>query len=606
MATLRKVADEGLNKQAVEGTINRLEFRLREGNDAQKGMTYLFQTLPAWMHAEDPLGGLAYEAPLAEVKKGIQGSGLESIIRTQLLDNPHALLLVVEPKPGLEQEQNAATQAELAAAKASMSPAERQALVTETEELIAYQKREDTPEALATIPSLSLQDIDRKADWYAIQQETVEGVPVLHHEAFSNNVVYVSMFFDARVLPAELLPYGALLTEVLGSLNTEHYGYGDLDIALNMHTGGFSSSMDAFLENMNDAAFLPKCEISSKAVNTKVDKLFELAAEILQHTRYNDPERLKTVLTQHQARLDARIRRDGIGYAMTRLESYYTNDGMFRELTGGMEYYWFVTDLVKNFDAQQADISARLAEAAALLFARENLTLGVTCAGADLAAVRTGLASFARQLPEARREAAPWTFTFEAKNEGLQTASKVQYVVQGYDFKKLGYEYSGKLRVLNQILSREWLQNRIRVIGGAYGGWASFSPYGRAFFASYRDPNLKETLDNYAATPEYLRSFEADEGAMARYIIGTISGLDRPLTPSQKGDRAVLRYFQKTTPEEVQAERDAILATTAEDIRACAPMVEALLNQHVYCVYGNEQKLEQEKELFKSLVHPAR
>ena len=606
MSTLEKVADEGLNKQAVEGTINRMEFRLREGNDAQKGLTYLFQSLPSWLHADDPLAGLAYEAPLARVKKALESDYLESIIRRYILENPHALLLVLEPRPGLEKEQAAATQAELAAIKATLSKEQLHAMVEETQELIAYQKREDTPEALATIPSLSLEDISREADWYAIEEQSVEGIPLLYHETFTNNVVYLSFFFDARVLPEELIPYGALLTELLGSLNTENYSYGDLDIALNVHTGGFGASLEAYLEHMNDAEFLPKLEVTSKAVNAKVDRLFKLVGEIVGRSRYGDRDRLKTVLTQHQSRLDSRIRRDGMGYAITRLESYYTNDGMFRELTGGVEYYWFVTALLKDYDRSHEETSARLAKAAALLFTKENLVLGLTCGRGDIQAVQAGLGEFARSLPEGKASRAPWEFDFEKKNEGLLTASKVQYVVQGYDFRKLGYEWNGKMRVLNQILSREWLQNRIRVVGGAYGGWASFSPYGRAFFASYRDPNLKETLENYAATPEFLQSFEADQTAMERFIIGTISGLDRPLTPSQRGERAVLRYFQKTTREEIQAERAAVLSTTAEDIRAMAPLVEGLLKESAYCVYGNEQKLEGQKDLFKSLVRPTR
>ena len=606
MSTLERVVSEGLNKQAVEGTINRMEFRLREGNDAQKGMTCLFQAIPTWLHADDPLASLAYEAPLARVKAALEGDYLESIIRTYMLENPHALLLALEPKAGLEKETNEALEATLAAQKAALSADSLQALVRETEELIAYQKREDPPEALATIPSLGLEDIGREADWYAIEEQSVEGIPLLYHEEFTNNVVYLSFYFDARTLPRELVPYGALLTEMLGSINTENYAYGDLDIALNIHTGGFGSSLETFLVHMNDEEFCPKLSVGARAMNTKVDKLFELVGEILARSRYGDQDRLKTVLTQHQSRLDGRIRRDGRGYALTRLESYYTNDGMFRELTEGMEYYWFVTDLLKGFDANHEEISTQLAQAAALLFTRGNLILGVTCGRADLPAVEAAFTRFAEDLPAGAAPQAPWAFAFEKKNEGLQTTSKVQYVLQGYDYKKLGYEWSGKMRVLTQILSREWLQNRIRVLGGAYGGWAVFSPYGTAYFASYRDPNLKETLENYAATPEYLRSFEADTQMMTRFIIGTISSLDRPLTPSARGERAILRYFQKTTPEELQAEREAVLTTTAADIRSMAPLVEKILAEQAYCVYGSEEKIEKEKDLFKSLVHPAR
>ena len=43
---LRETIQKGLDKKAVEGAINRTEFALREGNDAQKGITYGFQVLP--------------------------------------------------------------------------------------------------------------------------------------------------------------------------------------------------------------------------------------------------------------------------------------------------------------------------------------------------------------------------------------------------------------------------------------------------------------------------------------------------------------------------------------------------------------------------------
>ena len=82
-------------------------------------------------------------------------------------------------------------------------------------------------------------------------------------------------------------------------------------------------------------------------------------------------------------------------------------------------------------------------------------------------------------------------------------------VLQGFDFKKHDFKWSGKMRVLNQILSRDWLTKQIRIIGGAYGGFSSFSPSGIAYFGSYRDPNLRETLTNYQKTNEYLETFQA-------------------------------------------------------------------------------------------------
>jgi len=599
---LRESADKGLDKKMVEGVINRMEFRLREGNDAQKGLTYAMRALNGWFFADDPFLSLEYEQPLAEVKTALETDYLEKIIKTRLLENPHTLMLALEPKPGLEGEINEQTEAELAAYKASLGPEETEKLVQQTEELIAYQKREDTPEDLASIPLLNLSDINPKAEWFDLEEQKVDQIPLLVFKDFTNRVVYSKLYFNASVLPQELIPYAALLTELLGSLNTENYTYGELDNELNIHTGGFSSTIDAYLVNQDDKQLLTKVIISSKAMYNKVDKMYELMAEVVNETRYTDTDRLKSVLTRHQSRLEQNVTRNGFGYALRRQVSYYSQDGMFGELTRGMDYYWFITKLTNDFEAMQDEIIKNLTRTAGLLFSRTNLVTSLTCTDEDLASSKEALQVLLSSLPDTETEPAKWDLTPRKKNEALLAASKVQYVIKGYDYKQLGYEYSGKMRVLQQILSREWLQNRIRVIGGAYGGFARFSPNGQVYFGSYRDPNLVETLENFDATPGYLRDFDADETEMTRFIIGTIAGMDRPLTSSQKGDRAVQRFFEKTTREDMQSEREAVLSVSAEDIKGMEKLVTDILKQNAYCVYGNEEKIREAKDLFGALV----
>lgn len=599
---LKEIVKNGLDKDAVEGSLNRIEFNLREGDDAQKGLTYNFQAINSWFFSDDPFPGLEYEKPLAELKESIKNGYLESVIQKYLIDNTHVLLLTMQPSPGLEKKNDAKTAKELEAFKSTLSDENIIALVSETNELIEYQKREDSEEALATIPLLDLKDINREIEWYDVSEQSILDVPVIHHETFTNGVIYTRLNFDLSVLPVEMIPYAALLSEVMGSLNTENYTYGDLDIALNKHTGGFNTSLTSFLKDRNDKNLMPKFVISAKAMNNKVDKMFELIEEITNKTNYTDKDRLKAVLTRHQSRLDSRVKRDGWGYARTRMQSYYSNQGMFNELRNGIEYYWFVTDLVDNFDKKSDEIISTLTDIVSKLFSRENLIVGSTCAKTDFENYLKQTETFINSLPSKKHVIQKWVFAPEKKNEGLLSASKVQYVLQGYDMNKLGYEWSGKMRVLRQILSSDYMHNKIRVIGGAYGGFAIFLPTGHAYFGSYRDPNLKETLENYAASPEFLTEFTADEQSMTRYIIGTISRLDRPMTPSEQGNLAFRRYLEGTTKSYIQQERDAVLATIPDDIRNMQQLVIDILAQNNYCVYGNEEKLKSEKQLFGDLV----
>ncbi len=600
--TLKKVSQEGFDKEMVEGILNRMEFNMKEGNTPQKGLMDLFQCYQSWFFANDPFIGLEYDAPLAKVKTALDTNLLQTTVNKYLINNPFALLMVLKPEPGLQAKIDAQTREELKTFKAGLSDEEKDSLLTQTHELIEHQKQEDTPEALATIPMLNLSDISHEIEWFGVDEKSIDSVKVLHHNAFTNNILYSNLYFDTRVLPKELIPYAELLTNLLGKLSTENYTYGDLDNALNINTGGFNTYTTSYYENQDEDNILPKFVVSSKSTTDKAEKMFELTDEIIHKSKFDDLDRLKDLITRHQSKVENDIKNNGMSYAVDRLHSYYSNSGMYNEKINGLDYYRFITDLSRNFDRQSDEIVANLNKTAQLLFAKKNLVAGITCDGDDYTAYSDAMATLAKTLSDEPIKLNNWAFDLQKKNEGLESASKVQYVIKGYNFEKLGYKYNGKMKVLNQVLSTDWLQNQVRVIGGAYGGFSRISPSGTMYFMSYRDPNLKKTLDNYNNTPNYLDSLKADNKEMTRYIIGTISRIDRPLTASQEGNRAFQYYFEKTTPEWLKAEREAILSTTVDDLKEMKKMVEDVLNQDAICVYGNDQKIEENASLFGKTV----
>lgn len=55
------------------------------------------------------------------------------------------------------------------------------------------------------------------------------------------------------------------------------------------------------------------------------------------------------------------------------------------------------------------------------------------------------------------------------------------------------------------MLGTSWLWDRVRVSGGAYGGFSSFDHHtGLMTFLSYRDPNLLKTVRHVNLLPENL------------------------------------------------------------------------------------------------------
>ena len=119
---------------------------------------------------------------------------------------------------------------------------------------------------------------------------------------------------------------------------------------------------------------------------------------------------------------------------------------------------------------------------------------------------------------------------------------------------------------------------------------------------------MKKTKINVKAsgTVEYLNKLDFTQLELSPYIIGTIASIDKPLTPAQKGDQAVLNFFAKRTLAEIQNDRNAILSTTPENIRAYSKMLKDVIDKKNICVYGNSDKMLLDQSLFKELIRIAR
>lgn len=97
---------------------------------------------------------------------------------------------------------------------------------------------------------------------------------------------------------------------------------------------------------------------------------------------------------------------------------------------------------------------------------------------------------------------------------------------------------------------------------------------------------------------DYLENFTVSDRDMTKYIIGTISNMDQPMTPAAKGERSMNLYMNKVSAEMIKKERAQILDAVQEDIRALAKVAKAVLAADQLCVIGGEEKIEEDKELF--------
>ena len=155
-----------------------------------------------------------------------------------------------------------------------------------------------------------------------------------------------------------------------------------------------------------------------------------------------------------------------------------------------------------------------------------------------------------------------------------------------------GYVHSGSSVVITRYLRTAWLWEKVRVQGGAYGGFCSLNQYSGMFnYLSYRDPNLQKTLDAYDGTPGFLRNLSLDKDEQTRSIIGAIGDMDGYQLPDAKGYTALVRKLTGITDEYRQQLRDQILGTTLKDFHQFADVLDYVTGNGQIIVLGSESRI---------------
>ena len=605
---LRASVKNGIDTKAIEAGINYYEFRYREADfgNYPKGLMYGLQMMDSWLYDEEkPFIHIEALDTFRFLKKQIGTGYYEELIQKYLLDNPHGAIVIVTPEKGRTARMEAELEEKLQKYKESLTAEEVEAFVQKTQALEAYQSEPESEENLEKIPVLKREDISREIEPIINEEMTLAGVPVIFHEIETNGIGYVDVLFDMSLVEEQDLPYVGILQSVLGIIDTKRYDYGTLFNEINVNTGGISTSLELYndVTNIREKAFKATFEIKGKALYGKLPVAFDMMREILMESKLNDGKRIREILAMLKSRLLMKFQSSGHVTAVLRAQSYASPAAKLKDMTNGIAFYETVSYIEEHFEEEKEKLSEKLIDLSKKLFCGDNMMLSYTAAREGLEGLEEMVEKLKNSLhTRTAEEDKRCVIHCEKKNEGFKTASKVQYVAKAGNFIDLGVAYTGALQILKVIMSYDYLWQNIRVKGGAYGCMSNFNRIGEGYFVSYRDPNLKRTLDVYDGVVDYLKNFTVSERDMTKYIIGTMSGIDQPMTPASKGERSMNLYMNKVSAEMIREERNQILDAEQDDIRALYKVAEAVLQADQMCVIGGEDKIEEEKELFKTLT----
>lgn len=595
LKTLGELAEGGIDPDTVAAAMNTAEFSLRENNTGSfpRGLSLMLRSLGSWLYERDPLEPLRYEQPLAALKAAIAAGEpvFEQLIRTKLLENSHRTRVLLRPDAEQSARDAAEEQARLDAARASMSDADLDTVIADTLALKRRQEEPDSPEELAKIPTLTLADLDRQGKTIPVEPIEHAGTPLLFHDLFTNGIVYLDLAFDLRALPVELLPYAPLFGRALTEMGTERESFVKLIQRIGRSTGGiYAWAMTT--TNLQSGDYLGRLMVRGKATIGQSGELLDILRDILLTVRLDDQERFRQIVTRAKAGRESSLVPSGNAYARQRLAARFSPAEWADEQMGGISNLFFLRELERRVVEDWPGVLADLEAIRGHLVNRGGLISNLTLDRAGYQQIAPAIAEFLAALPQAGYSQAEWRTAPDGPGEGLTIPAKVNYVAKAVNLHAHGLRPSGAASVVGRHLRINYLLEKIRIQGGAYGAGGSYDRSTGLFnCSSYRDPNLLATLDVYDAMADYLRTTPLDALTVERSIIGTIGDVDSYQLPDAKGYTSLIRHLTGVTDEYRQEIREQILGASEADFRAYAEAADLLREHGAVAVVGSPEAI---------------
>ncbi len=592
---LKKLKETGIDRELIFAAINKKEFQLRElkffdDDYLTKGMQYTLKILDSWLYQSSPLIHLKYKKHLKHIRAHINERYFENLLEPYFLKNNHSFLLVLEPDPGLDRESE--VRKRLKEYRESLGEDDIQTLIAQTKDVLEFQDSIDAKEDVDKIETLSLNDIESPPRKREYSEEELNGINVFNYKKHTNGIIYLNFYFDPLMVPLEKVPYLPLLLEVLTEAKTRNYEYDEFSNLIHTYLGGLDFDVKG-LENQ-DLQFCPRVILSVKVMEENFDKLVLILNELFNSVVLEDMK-VKEVVKKLKAGYENDMLMSGHRFVAGRMDSYLTFKGKYNDLVNGIDFYNFIKRLNDNYNSERENLLSNLQYIYKNFFNRKNLVVSVASGGFDIMKLNNIRIKYSDVTPF------NYTFDFEILNEGFKSSSQVNYVGKGFNYKKAGLPYSGNLLVLKNMLRYKYLWENIRVKGGAYGCIADINSDGNFFLVSYRDPNITKTLNVYDNLPGFLERFEPDEVELRRYIVGTISELDKPYDVETDVKLAMLDYFRGVTEDIKQKEREDILGLTTDSFRELSIFVRKVLREGIVCCIGNDALIKKDKNSFKGI-----
>ena len=429
-----------------------------------------------------------------------------------------------------------------------------------------------TVEPQKTIPKLHISDIQNEAN--IVKYEEIKKDIILVES--ESDITYVKLMFKTDVVSEDKLQYVGILIYLLGKLETEKLGQDELLREIDYYIGRFDVFFCCYAKS--DDIFSPVIDITIRVLKSNLEKALNIVENIINYTKFGDASKIKHLLKNLSSSYKKSFVTNGDKYAISRAKSYVSAASNYDQRVQGMDMYYFLENILLNFDSTWESFKESMESIFADIFTEQNLIISTNQNDKKIL-------NFAKKLRKSNKTKMNFNIQAQYKNEAFITNSELLCNVKVIRFdSKI---YTGQMAVLSGIINSTYLMNEVRIKGGAYGCHNVIDREGICYFYSYRDPNLKKTMDVYDGVAKYVNELVLTEEKLREYTIGAINKYDRLIHPYNRIESATKGYMSELTPGTIKREREKILLTNTKNFSNCANVFNS--KESNICVFGSEK-----------------
>lgn len=586
--TVTAMVEHGIDKAALEASLNHYVFRLRQEREPQ-GLIHAINAMHSWLYGGDPLDYLVHDQTITHLREMIHDGSYEKLLAELMLDETGLCVLTAYPSTSygaeLRQRENERLQAELAA-RTEEDAAKLEEL---NRKLVAWQQTPDSAEQLATLPELPLSEVSKNPEAIDTEVCEVNGVTVLKHRIPSKGINYLSLYFKMTDCTKEELTALAILPDLLTNLPTNRYSVMQLQQEVKSQIGSLRFRVGVTAKEGQNEVCTPYLAAHASVLEDNWDKAVELLCEILCHTHFDESERIREIIMQSNEMAKQYGIMGGHMLGIASVQSHYSAAGAVAEAQSGYTHIQWLHDMAKNFENKIGDLTKLLECTCAKSVCRSRLIASITTTkDVDL----TGLLN-ALPVGESAPETAAYTSTLP-KRMGIRIPAQAAFAEVGY---RLDHMADGSLQIADNILSLSYLWNEVRVQGGAYGVGMRTARSGAMACYSYRDPSPARTLQVYAGCSDFLKAYCNGNEDLDKFIISAVAGTEPLRAPGERGVVADERWFAGVSYEMQVEHRQQMLTTTREKLLNWCQAFDTMCSDGSVCVVANDEALKMCEDL---------